>query len=86
MTTPTERKFAKIKEKVDRLKREADKAEGAYEELLRVLKRDFDCDNLDDAKELLERLIRQEQKLKAKLEKSMAAFKDKWDDQLREIR
>lgn len=86
MTTSdqSERKYKRLKREIDKLDREISRKEGAQEELLRTLQRDFECETLDDAQDLLEALQQQEHKLKNKFDQELEAFEEKWGDVLQE--
>ena len=52
MSTALER-FNKIKDQTERLQREADRATGAFDQLLGRLKSEFDCETIEEAEEKL---------------------------------
>lgn len=52
--------YTKLKTAVDEKQKEAERASGAFEQAMKQLKADFDCDNVDEAKELLAKLERKE--------------------------
>lgn len=74
--------FQRIKKKVENLKQEKSRAEGALAEQERVLKESFDCDSLEDAESKLEELERKRDAAKTKYEADLEAFKDKFGDLL----
>ena len=57
MITLTE--YQRLQRNVEEKKREADKAEGAFDAALKRLKDEFDCASPEDAKKLLAKLTRE---------------------------
>ena len=72
--------YKRLKAKADALKADADKAEGALENQLKQLRDEFDCDDLDEAKELLASLKKRERIAETKYDKALAKFRGKWDE------
>lgn len=77
--------LATLQRQLEELKRKRDKAEGAQQEILRVLKEDYGVSSLEEAKEL-------RKKLKGKLEKKTEEylklkkeFDLKWKDKIKEM-
>ena len=59
---PSLETFLALKKQVEKYQREADRAEGAYEQLSKRLREEFSCTSLEEAKTLLEKLEKEEQK------------------------
>ena len=72
--------YEKLKNKVERAKQDASKAEGALEQMMKRLEVDFGCKDLNDAKELLAKLQKKEAKAKKKYEQALADFNEKWEE------
>lgn len=73
-------KYTELKEKVDKAKRERDRAAGALEQAEKQLKEQFDCNSLEEAEELLEAKQKDEARAEKKFEKAMTEFEEKWDE------
>lgn len=74
--------FQQLKDDVDRLRREADKAAGAYDEQMKRLKSEFDCDSIEQAEKMLADLEKQEAKAVKAYERSKASFDEQWGEVL----
>lgn len=77
MSDPLE-EFQRLKSRIAEKQREADKAQGALDEIMKQLKEDFGCDSLEEAREMLNRLEAKEQALAAKFIKRLRAYKKKF--------
>jgi len=73
-------KYMEWKRKVKQAQQEADKAEGALEQIGRELKKDFGCSTLQAVKKKLKILEKQVPKAKAEFENAVEKFKEKWPD------
>jgi predicted negative regulator of RcsB-dependent stress response len=49
-------KATKIKNRIERMKKDTHRAEGAFETIMNSIKKDFECDTLEEAEETLEQL------------------------------
>jgi hypothetical protein len=76
--------YDNLKSKVEKLRRRAQKAQGAKDQLMKQLKEEFDCDTLDEAKELKGKLERQEQKLLDQFHVELTEFEQKYSKLLEE--
>lgn len=76
------RRYEKLRKEVEELKRESDRADGAYEQLKEKLKEEFDCDTIKQAKGLLLRLRKEARQANKKAEAELEAFSEKWEDWL----
>ena len=74
----------KLKTKVEEAKTKQAKAKGALEQILKQIKKEFDCKTLKEAEALLKELKTKESKAKQKYEKALEEFQDKWQEQLDE--
>jgi len=77
-TEITEEKYRKLKQEVEETKAEADRAQGALEQLLARLKEEFDCDSLKEAKAKLNELKAKKEKAQSVFEKVLEDYEEKW--------
>ena len=77
-------RYLDLKEKADRLRREADRAAGAEEQLMKRLKEEFGCDSVKKAESLLENLRQEIETGEEWLKTLMGEFESKWSDKLEE--
>ena len=70
--------LTELKKKIKRLKSEKDKAQGRIEQLLKTLKKDFNCITLEEAESLLNQTEKEQKHLEKKYEKALASFIEKW--------
>ena len=75
--------YQNLKSKADSLKRDADRASGAFDEALAQLKKDFGVSTIDEAKALLEELQTKDTKAEQKFKAALEAFEKEWGDVLR---
>ncbi len=74
----TEDQFRRLKREVEVAKSEADRAQGALEQLMQRLKSEYGCDTLKQAKQKLTELQQELEKAKKEFEKEMAAYERDW--------
>ena len=74
--------YNKLKKATEESKAEANRAQGALEQLMKKFKEEYDCNTVDEALMLLDKLNNKEQKAKADFDKAMQEFKNKWHDDL----
>jgi len=72
------KKYMALKSKVEEAQQEANKAEGALEEITKRLKKEFGCADLVAAKRKLKLLKKQKQKIETEFEEAMEEFEEKW--------
>lgn len=72
--------FEQLKRKVEELKARKARAEGAYQEHLKRLKKDYGVKSLADAEKLLEEYKDKEQELAGKYLKAKRAFEQKYKE------
>ena len=75
-------RYQKMKRKADELRREADRAEGALEQLMEKLKEDFDCDTLEEAEQLSKRLEKEAKEAEEQFDVAVEEFEEEWGDEL----
>lgn len=73
-----EEKFWELKQEVERARSEAERAKGALDQLYLRLKKDFDCANLKEARELLKKLLRKEEEAQEAYERAVKDYESKW--------
>ena len=73
------KKYMNLKKRVEQAQQEANRAEGALEQVMKQLKEEFGCITLEDAKKKLKSLEKQEQKARTDFEEAMEEFEEKWD-------
>lgn len=77
------KEFEAMKKKIEDLRRQSDKAQGAFEQTMETLKKDFGCETIEVAKEKTDELREKAVKLKARYEKSEKEFLKKWGSLLK---
>jgi outer membrane protein TolC len=78
--------FDKLKAKVERLKAEKERAEGARDQLLRTLKEEFGCKSLQEAEALLAKLQSEETAALKKYNSYRTRFEKRWRKVLRKVK
>lgn len=79
---PTPDEFARLKERVNDLRRQRDEAAGALREVRRRMKEEFGVDTRAAAEALRKKLAREAEALGKQLDSAMAEFAKKWGDRL----
>ena len=74
--TPAE--FIKAKQQLETYKQDYHKAVGSLDTLLDRLKKQFDCDGLEDVDALLEGLEQRAKDLETKADKQLKEFEKRW--------
>jgi hypothetical protein len=72
--------FNKLKGKVDAAKTQIARDEGAYDNLLKKLKEDYDVESLEEARTMLKEMEEKKDKLESEVTEQLAAFNTKWDE------
>ena len=75
--------YQKLKAAADKLRADADRAQGALDATLAKLKVEHGCDRLEEAEALLEKYERAEHKAEQEYERELAKFKEEWGNVLR---
>ena len=70
--------FNELKEKMEGLKAEANRAEGALSQLRSQLKKEFDVGTFKEAEALLNKLEREEKTAEKEYESALKDFEEKW--------
>ena len=74
--------YTNLKENVEEAEREANKAEGALEQVMKRLKKEFGCTTLEAADKKYGKMKKQAESAKEKFEKAVEEFEEKWSDEL----
>ncbi len=74
------KKLTKIKDQVTDLKRSADRAQGAFDRILKQLKDDYDCDSLEEAKDKLSKRRKELKVVEHDFDVAMRKFEKRWGD------
>ena len=77
------KKYQQLKDKVDQAQRQADKAAGALDQLMQQLKKEFDCDSLEEAEKLKTKLQKEEVKKEKEFTDALEEFERQWGDKLK---
>ena len=75
-------KYLTLKKKVESAQTEADQAEGALGEVMKQLKKEFECDTLKEAKKKLKQLEKQKESSKEEFEEAVEKFEDDWSEEI----
>lgn len=76
------RRFEQLKERAERYRREADKAEGALTQALARLKEEYGCGSIEEAEALLVDLEQKAKKAEERCVRMLHEFEKKWGDKL----
>ena len=76
------KRYTELKNTVDRLQRDHDRAEGVLSGLMSRLKQEHDCDTLEEAKAKLKQLERKAQEAEQRADEALAEFEESYGDQL----
>lgn len=74
------KKLQRLKDAADRARREADRAQGAYEQGLKELKDDFGSESVEQAERELKRLERETREEEEEADRKYAALAKKYPD------
>jgi len=76
------RNLEELKDRAERMRREADKAAGALEQSKKQLKEKFDVKTMFEANTLLKKLEIEETSAKGVYDEAMEAFEEEWGSEL----
>lgn len=71
--------YLALKKTVEEAQQNADKAEGALEQVMKQLKDDFGCSTLVEAKKKLKQLQKQEENITTEFDEAVESFEEKWE-------
>lgn len=80
MATITEDEYRRLKRSVEDAQREADRAQGALDQLMKRLKDEFKCTTLKEARTLLDELKGKAEKAEAAYTKAVTDYEKKWKE------
>jgi len=75
-------KYTQLKRKVEQAQHDADRAEGALEQVMRELRKNFDCSTLEEAQEKLKILKKREVEVGDAFTLALDEFEKKWKDKI----
>jgi len=76
------KKYLRLKKDVETAQQRADRAQGALDQLMKTLKKDYDCSTLKQAKTKLKFLQKQEEKVREEFVEAVDKFEEKWEEHL----
>ncbi len=74
--------FERLKSKIESIKKDVSRAEGAFQEHMKSLEKDYGCNTLEDAESKLRVITKKTERAREKFEKELASFVDKWGEEL----
>lgn len=78
------RKYTELKEKAEQLRRRAERARGAVDQLLNQLKTDYGIDSLEEAEKVLKERIAKEDGMQKEIDLLVERFINVWESKLLE--
>ena len=79
------REFQKLKADMERIQREADRADGAYKEQQSRMKDEFDVKTVKEAEAMMRKLDAEYKKADAAFRKAASTFENKWFEVLEDL-
>ena len=76
------KEYDDLKSKIEKLKSNADRAEGALEQHMENLKEGFDCSSVKEAKALIKDMTEKQESVETAYDVALEEFKEKWEDKL----
>lgn len=76
------KRYNQLKNEVDKLQREADRSEGALEQLMTKLKDEFECNTIGEAEELVLMLEKEANKAEKDYDKALEEFEEEFQEVL----
>ena len=70
--------YQEMKDKIDKLQRDKDRAEGALSEMMKELNDKYECTTIEEAEQLALQLKREARQLEKDYEEAMEQFQAKW--------
>jgi len=77
------KEFLRLKEKIARLQRERDRAEGALQRVMKEMREKHRVESLQDAEKHLQKLESKKDEATARFQAASDKFEEKWSDRLR---
>jgi len=75
--------FLQLKEKIARLQKEKDRADGALQRVMKEIREKHGVESLREAEKQLQKLRTKKEKASARFQKASGEFEEKWSDRLR---
>ena len=75
--------FLQLKEKIARLQKEKDRADGALQRVMKEIREKHGVESLQEAENHLQKLELKREKASARFQKAFKSFEEKWSDRLR---
>ena len=75
-------KYQELKKLCERKRREADRAQGALQQVLDTLKDKFNCSTVKEGEQLLKKLEIEIEKLEPRLQQELENLEDKYGDRI----
>lgn len=72
------KRYQHLKQEAEELQRQADRAHGALDGVMKQLKEEFDCDTLEEAEERQKELQKEAKKAEKTFNEALEDFEDKW--------
>lgn len=82
----SEEEYRVLKNKVESLKMEREQKLGALRQIEETLKKEFNCNTIDQAKELLKKLKQKQRRQERKFHKRLESFKKEYEEYLEQVR
>lgn len=74
------KEIQEIKSQIEQRKQQIERAKGRKEQLLETLKREFDCDTLEEAKKLLEKAKNDGKETREKIDRLAERIEKIWNE------
>jgi len=78
------KEFLRLKEKIARLQKERDRAEGALQRVMKEFREKYGIEDLQEAEDRLRKLQSKKEKASARFQKASREFEEKWGDRLQD--
>lgn len=75
----TVEEIQEIKRKAEQKRREVERAKGSLEQLMEILRKDYECDTIEQANDKLEKLKEKGQQISDKIEKMKSRVVELWN-------
>ena len=78
----TLKNLEELKARAEKMRQQADRAQGALEQTKKQLKEEFEVDSVEEAEKLLKKMETKERQAKEEFETAQTAFMEKWGEEL----
>ncbi len=76
-----EEQFKKLKREVEETKAAAERAQGAFDQIMKQLKEEYGCKTIREAEKLRDELGEKRDRAEAVFNKSLKAYEKKWKEE-----